>query len=169
MGQALSFRHQRCGTDTRGFTLIELLLVITVVGLILSFSVTAWLSMKRSQQISTTAVLLKTAAQCLKSYVIHSGTIPPQDYFIAHCRRRDPWGSDLSYENTADNREITQVTTKTYRNESGDHPDAAWIITSPGPDKTRQLVTSPSLWDCSIGDDLCQMTSRNTLFYEITK
>ena len=169
MGHILSCRHWHCGKNTQGFTLIELLLVITLIGLILSFSVSAWLSMKRSQQISTTAVLIKTAAQCLESYTIHSGKIPPQAYFNDHCSRLDPWGNTLRYENNGDDREIAKVTPKTYRDESGSHPDAAWIINSLGPDRTRQMVSTTSLWDCSIGDDLCQMTSRNTLFYEITK
>lgn len=164
-----SCRQVSCSKKNHGFTLIELLLAITIVGLILSFSVTAWLSMKSSQQISSTAVLLKTAAQCLESYVVHSGKIPPQTYFIAHCRRLDPWGNNLFYENNGDDREIAKVTTKSYRDGNGDHPDAAWIIGSPGPNRTRQLLSTTTLWDCATGDDLCHMTSRNGLFYEINK
>ena len=132
MGHALSCKHQRCSKNTRGFTLIELLLAITIVGLILSFSVSAWLSMKNSQQISTTAILIKTTAQCLESYVIHSGKIPPLEYFEKHCMRQDPWGNNLIYENTGDDLEIAKATPRTYRDDSGDHPDAAWIITSLG-------------------------------------
>ncbi len=169
MCHARYYRHPRFSKNNHGFTLIELLLVITIVGLILSFSVSAWLSMKSSQQISSTTVLIKTAAQCLESYVIHSGKIPPQAYFIAHCSHLDPWGNTLGYENNGDDREIAKVTTRTYRDENGDHPDAAWIITSFGPDRTREFLSTASLWDCSTGDDLCQMTSRNALFYEISK
>ena len=162
-------RHPISFADQKGFTLVELLLVVTVIGLILSFSVTAWLSMKSSQQISSTATLLKTASQCLESYVIHSGKIPPQAYYIAHCSRVDPWGNILQYDNIGDDREIANVTTRTFRDLVGNHPDAAWIITSFGPDRTRNFLSTATLWDCSTGDDLCQMASKNALFYEITK
>ena len=161
--------HPICLANKKGFTLVEILLVVTIVGLILSFSVAAWLSMKSSQQISSTATLLKTASQCLDSYVIHSGKIPPQAYYIAHCSRLDPWGNILQYANNGDDREIANVTTRTFRDEIGDHPDAAWIIVSFGPDRTRNYLSSATLWDCSTGDDICQMTSKNALFYEITK
>ena len=54
-------------------------------------------------------------------------------------------GNTLCYENNGDDREIAKVTPKTYRDESGSHPDAAWIINSSGPDRTRQGVNDEPL------------------------
>lgn len=162
-------RYPYSMSDNRGFTLLENLLVITIVGLLLSFSVTAWQTIKSSQQISSTVTLLKTASQCLESYVIHSERIPPASYFIAHCSRLDPWGNAILYENNGDNQEVANVISKTLKDKSGDHPDAAWIVTSFGPDRTRNVLSSATLWDCSTGDDLCRATSKNGLFYEINR
>lgn len=152
-----------------GFSLFELLLVITIVGLILSFSVSAWLSMKSSQRVSATATRIQTATNCLENYVIHSGTIPPRSYFAAHCAGTDSWGSQLVYENNGDDIAIAGVTSKTFRDEFGDHPDAAWLVASFGPDKTRDYSSTAVLWDCSLGDDLCRVTTKNALYYEINQ
>ncbi|WP_169309235.1 type II secretion system protein [Desulforhopalus sp. IMCC35007] len=161
-------------TDTqnhqqRGFTLIELALVITIMGLLLSFGLVAWMSMKTSQQISAVKTTLTSVSDCLSNYVIHSGTIPPQAYFTRHCAVLDPWGNSIIYYNTGDNQEVSAVTTKTLRDETGDHPDTAWILASGGPDGTITISSTTTLWDCSGGDDLCRATSKSILIYEINK
>ena len=161
-GKTLEYKQQ-------GFTLIELAMVITVVGLLLSFSVSSWMSMRTSQQISAANATLTTAARCLTSYVIHSEKIPPHAYFTEHCTAKDPWGQNIIYYNNGDDRPIAAVTTKIVRDMNGDHPDAAWLLISSGPDTTVTTTSSTSLWDCTPGDDLCQTTSRNTLLYEINK
>lgn len=153
----------------QGFTLIELAMVITVVGFLLSFGVTSWMSMKTSQQISAANAALRTAARCLTGYVIHSEKIPPHAYFTEHCTDKDPWGQDIIYYNNGDDRLISTVTTKIVRDMNGDHPDAAWLLVSSGPDTTVATTSSTSLWDCTPGDDLCHSTSKNTLLYEINK
>lgn len=153
----------------QGFTLIELAFVITVMGLLLSFSVVAWMSMKTSQQLSAAKTTLTSVSNCLSNYVIHSGTIPPQAYFTLHCVKQDPWGENIIYYNNGDNQKVSAIIAKIFRDESGDHPDAAWILASSGPDKIINVSSTPTLWDCSGGDDLCQATSKSILIYEINK
>jgi prepilin-type N-terminal cleavage/methylation domain-containing protein len=160
---ALEDHHQQ------GFTLIELALVIAVMGLLLSFGVVAWMSMKTSQQVSAVKTTLTSVSNCLSNYVIHSGTIPPQTYYTKHCSVLDPWGNSIIYYNTGDNQDVSAVTTKTLRDENGDHPDAAWILASSGPDGNITISSTTTLWDCSGGDDLCQATSKSILTYEIHK
>lgn len=155
--------------NNHGFTIIELALVITVIGLLLSFGISAWMSMKTSQQISAANATLKTVTNCLINYTIHSGTIPPQSYFTKHCVVSDPWGKNIVYYNNGDNREISTVTTKIVRDSTGDHPDASWILISSGLNKTVETTSTASMWDCSPGDDLCHYTSKNTLIYETNK
>lgn len=155
--------------DEVGLTLIEMLLAITIIGLILSYGLTAWLSMKSSQQISAAATIVKMASECLENYVILSGKIPPQSFFAAHCVVLDPWQNQLIYENNGDDQEIASVVAKTFRDENGDHPDAAWIIASTGPDGARSMTTSATVWNCSTGDDLCRIVTKNALLYEIHK
>lgn len=153
----------------QGFTLIELSMVIAVVGLLLSFGVTSWMSMKTSQQIAAANATLRTAARCLTGYVIHSEKIPPHTYFTTHCTAKDPWGQNIIYYNNGDNRPITGVTTKIVRDMNGDHPDGAWLLVSSGPDTTITTNSTASRWDCTPGDDLCHTTSKNRLLYEINK
>ena len=160
---------QRIDLDELGFTLVELSLVIVVIGLLLGFGITAWMSMKTSQQISATTTTLKTAASCLSKYVIHSEQTPAQTYFSKRCVDVDPWGQDIIYYNNGDNQEISSATTKTVRDGDGDHPDALWMIVSSGPNGTIETTSSATLWDCSLGDDLCQYTTKNALVYEINK
>ena len=161
-------RRGRCSGEG-GLTLIEILLAITIVGLILGYGLTAWLSMKSSQQVSAAATIVKTASECLENYVILSGKIPPQSFFAAHCAALDPWRQNLIYENSGDNQEIASVVSRTFRDENGDHPDAAWIIVSTGPNKIRNMTASATLWNCSSGDDVCRIVSKNALLYEIHK
>lgn len=156
-------------SNDHGFTLIELALVITVIGLLLSFGISAWMSMKTSQQISAANATLKTVSNCLINYTIHSGTIPPQAYFTKHCVASDPWGESIVYYNNGDDQEISLVTTKIVTDATGDHPDAAWILVSSGLNKTVETTSTSTIWDCSPGDDLCHTTSKNTLIYEINK
>lgn len=160
---------KRTESDHQGFTLIELSMVITVIGLLLSFGITSWMSMKTSQQISAANTTLKTVSNCLINYVIHSGTIPPQAYFSKHCSASDPWGENIVYYNSGDSQKISSLTTRTVTDENGSHIDAAWVLVSSGPNKTIETTSSPSLWDCSPGDDLCHITSKNNLIYEINK
>ena len=162
-------RSQITRPGNRGFTLIELAMVITVIGLLLSFATASWMSMKTSQQISAANTTLKTASHCLVNYTIHSGTVPPQAYFSSHCNTRDPWGENIVYYNNGDNLNISSVTTKIMRDDSGDHPDAAWILVSRGPNQILDITSNTTMWDCSPGDDLCHTTSKNTLIYEINK
>lgn len=162
-------RHPEITFNDRGFTILELALVITVIGLLLSFGISAWMSMKTSQQISAANATLKTVTNCLINYSIHSATIPPQSYFTKHCVASDPWGTNIVYYNNGDDQEISTVTTKTVRDATGDHPDAAWILVSGGLNKTVETVSTVSMWDCSPGDDLCHYTSKNTLSYEINR
>lgn len=157
------------GTNIHGFTIIELAMVITVMGLLLSFGITSWMSMKTSQQISAANATLKTVSNCLINYSIHSATIPPQTYYTKHCIKSDPWGENIVYYNNGDNQKIPLAITKTARDATGDHPDTAWLLVSGGPNKTVETTTTPSMWDCSPGDDLCHTTSKNTLIYEINK
>lgn len=152
-----------------GFTLVEMAIVITVFGLLLSFVTVAWMSMKSSQQVSSTATVLQTVTNCLQDYVIHSKAIPPQSYFNQHCADTDPWGSNILYFNNGDDVEVSAVIPKTVRDANGDHADGAFIVVSPGPDRTLQMSSSATRWDCSSGDDLCHTTSKNTLIYEINR
>lgn len=160
---------QSTGTNNHGFTIIELAMVITVMGLLLSFSIASWMSMKTSQQISAANAALKTVSNCLINYAIHSGTIPPQTYYTRHCIASDPWGENIVYFNNVDNQEIPLVTTKIARDATGDHPDTAWLLVSGGLNKNVETTTTLSMWDCTPGDDLCHTTSKNTLIYEINK
>lgn len=160
---------QTIGTNNHGFTLIELAIVITVIGLLLSFAITSWMSMKTSQQISAANATLKTVSNCLINYSIHSGTIPPQTYFTKYCIKSDPWGKNISYYNNGDNQNISLVTTKITRDATGDHPDTAWLLVSGGPNETVEITSTATMWDCSPGDDLCHTTSKNTLIYEINQ
>lgn len=164
-------KPQTIGSNDNGFTLIELALVITVIGLLLSFGISAWMSMKTSQQISAANTALKTLSNCLINYTIHSGTIPPQAFFTKHCVASDPWGKKIVYyHNIADeNKKISLVTTKVVKDATGDHSDTVWILVSSGPNKTVETISTASMWDCSPGDDLCHSTSKNTLIYEINK
>ncbi|MFT5700359.1 MAG: prepilin-type N-terminal cleavage/methylation domain-containing protein [Desulforhopalus sp.] len=155
--------------DQKGFTLIELAMVVTAMGLLLSFGIVSWMSMKTSQQISAANTTLQTVSTCLINYVIHSGTIPPQAYFTNHCTKKDPWGNNIVYYNNGDNQTISTVTTKTVRDASGDHPDTAWILVSSGLDGITDVTSTSLLWDCSPGDDLCHATSKSILIYEINK
>lgn len=152
-----------------GFTLVETAIVITVFGILLSFVTVAWLSMKSSQQISSAGTVLQTVSNCLQDYVIHSKTIPPQSYFTQHCADTDPWGSNILYYNNGDDVQVSAVVTKTVRDTNGDHVDGAFIVVSSGPDRTLQMSSSATLWDCSSGDDLCNTTSKNTLIYETNR
>ncbi len=152
-----------------GFTLFELLLVITIFGIIVSIGVTAWFSMRTSQQISSTVTFLKTASKCMENYVIHSRKITPQSYFLSNCSRLDPWGNAIMYQNSGDDQNVASAATKIFRDENGDHPDTVWIMTSFGPDGIQDMVSTAALWDCSSGDDLCQTLTRNTLIYAISQ
>jgi len=149
-----------------GFTLVELALVLTVVGLLLTFGTSAWMSMKTSQQISAAETALKTASSCLSNYVIHSGKTPPQAYFTRHCRETDPWGEDLLYYNNGDGLDTTIAPTKVVRDSEGDHPDAIWLVVSSGINTTIETSSSATLWDCSGGDDLCHFVTKSELIYE---
>lgn len=162
-------RPHTINSNNHGFTLIELALVITVIGILLSFGISAWMSMKTSQQISAANATLKTVSNCLINYTIHSGTIPPQAYFTKHCVASDPWGENVVYYNNGDDQEISLVTTKITTDSTGDHPDTAWILVSSGLNKTVETTSTATIWDCSPGDDLCHSTSKNTLIYEINK
>ncbi len=153
----------------KGFSLLELAMVITVLGLLLSFMSVAWISMKTSQQFSSAKIVLETAANCLQDYVIHSRTIPPRNYFTQYCADSDPWGNAVAYFNSVDNQNIAAVTGKTLRTADGTHPDTAFILVSPGPDRSITLSSTAALWDCSSGDDLCLPITKNTLIYEISK
>ncbi len=153
-------------TSRGGFTLVEMAIVITVVGILLSFITVSWMSMKSTQQISSAKTVLETVSSCLVNYVIHSETIPPQSYFTQYCADTDPWGNAIIYYNSGDDQKIAAVVTKTVRDANGDHADSAFIVVSPGPDKTVQVNSTATLWDCSTGDDLCHTTSKNTLIYE---
>jgi len=155
--------------NQRGFTLVEIALVITVIGLILSFGVSAWMSMKTSQQISATETTLKTVASCLSNYVIHSGKTPPQDYFSNKCVETDSWGQSIVFYNIGDNIELTIATSKKVRDDDGDHPDGLWVLVSSGPNSIVETTSTGTLWDCSQGDDLCHFTSKNALIYETYK
>ena len=112
---------------------------------------------------------MRRASTCLENYVILSGKIPPVSYFRSYCDSPDPWRNQLIYENNGDDVTVQMVSTRSFRDLNGTHPDAAWIIASTGPNGTRELVTSPALWDCSSGDDVCSVTSKNGLLYEIGK
>lgn len=152
-----------------GFTLLEMTMVLIVVGLIIGFGFTAWMSMKSSQQISAAKTTLRTGSECLVSYVLHSERIPPQTYFSGNCSIADPWGNSLLYENSGDNVSVDAIIAKTFRDNSGDFPDAAWLVVSKGPDGVRNYSSTPTLWDCSNGDDLCQIMTKNNLLYEIAQ
>lgn len=154
--------------NTTGFTLVEMTMVLVVVGLVIGFGYTAWLSMKNSQQISAVKTTLRTVSECLTNYVLHSEQLPPQTYFTTRCRQTDPWGNSLLYENTGDNVNIALINPKTFRDSGGDFPDGAWMIISLGPDQTRSYTSSATLWDCSTGDDLCYVVTKNALLHEIT-
>ncbi|BHH84485.1 type II secretion system protein [Desulforhopalus sp. 52FAK] len=153
----------------RGFTLVEIALVITVIGLLLTFGLSAWMSMKTSQQISATLTTLKTSSSCLGNYVIHSATVPPQTYFAKNCTETDAWGRDIVYYNNGDDIELTSASTKTVRDSDGDHPDGLWLLVSSGPNGVFETTSNSSPWDCSTGDDLCHFTSKNALIYETKK
>lgn len=156
-------------TNKKGFTILELAVVLTVIGLIIGFGVTAWISTKNSQQVSTVRTVLKISSECLMSYVIHSEETPPLSYFNKKCDATDPWGNSLLYENTGDNVKVANIVSKTFRDSNGDKPDAAWIVYTTGANRTVDLVSTPTLWDCSNGDDICHVVTKNALFYEIHK
>lgn len=162
-------RRKTLHKNNNGFTILELAVVLVVIGLLISFGVVAWISMKNSQQVSTSRTLLRIASDCLTTYVIHSEQIPPQAYFTSKCASNDPWGNSLLYENSGDNVRVDTVVAKTFRDGSGDYPDAAWIVYSTGADRTKNMTTSSSLWNCSTGDDICQVITKNALLYEINK
>ncbi len=153
----------------KGFSLLEMAMVLAVLGLLLSFMSVAWISMKRSQQISSAKTMLEAVSNCLLDYVIHSRAIPPQSYFTQYCADTDPWGNAVVYYNSEDNQEIPAVVSKIVRDANNDHPDAAFVVVSPGPDGTVTLSSTTALWDCSSGDDLCLATSKNTLIYETSR
>ena len=161
--------NHRISFNDRGFTLVEIALVITVIGLLLTFGVSAWTSMKTSQQISATNTTLKTVSSCLTNYVIHSGTVPPQTYFTNKCLETDAWGQDLAYYNNGEDIKVTSASTKTVRDSRGDNPDGLWLVVSGGPNGVIETSSTSSPWDCSTSDDLCHFTSKNTLIYETNK
>lgn len=161
--------HQTMPHNAAGFTLIELAFAITVIGFLLSFGVTAWMSMKTTHQISATETTLKSASSCLSNYVIHSGVTPPQAYFTNSCSDTDSWGEKIIYYNNGDGLQLLSATTKTVRDRDGDHPDALWVIVSSGPNGVVETTSTATVWDCSAGDDLCTFTSKNVLIYETNK
>lgn len=150
---------------SKGFSLLEMTFILVIIGMIAGFGLSAWTSMKYSQQISASRTRLRIAAECLSQYVLHSERIPPTSYFQNRCAAKDAWGSELIYENSGDDLEISTVPTRTYRDDTGSSPDAVWILVSPGPDTGRDFTSSSTQWDCSGGDDLCHMTTRNALHY----
>jgi len=155
--------------NSSGISLLEMIFAIAVVGLLLGFGLTSWFAMKSSQQINAAGTIVRNGSTCLENYVIHSGKIPPVSYFTAHCAASDPWHNQLIYENTGDDTAIAAVLTRTFKDINGIHPDAAWIVASFGPNGSRDLTTSAGQWDCSSGDDICLVVSKNGLLYEINK
>lgn len=155
--------------DSSGVTLLEMTFVLIVVGIMLGFGTVAWQSMKSSQKISAAKTILRTEELCLKNFVLHSETVPPTSYFTSRCNSNDPWGNELIYENSGDSDSIKAITPRILRDEFGDHPDAAWILVSFGPNGTRDFTSSPTMWDCSTGDDICRTTTRNGLLNEISQ
>ncbi len=155
--------------NAAGFTLIELAFAITVIGLLLSFGISSWMSMKTTHQISATNTTLQSASSCLSNYVIHSGVTPPQAYFTSRCSDTDSWGEKVIFYNNGDGQQLTSTGTKTVRDRDGDHPDALWLLVSSGPNGVIETTSSATVWDCSAGDDLCTFTSKNALIYETNK
>lgn len=162
-------QHPIRDCNATGFTLIELAFAITVIGLLLSFGVTAWMSMKTTHQISATKTTLQSASSCLANYVLHSEVTPPQAYFTSKCSDTDSWGENIVYYNNGDGIQLTSATSKTVRDEVGDHPDALWLVVSAGPNGIIETTSSATVWDCSLGDDLCDFTSKKILIYETRK
>jgi len=152
-----------------GFSLLELTIVIAVIGMLLGFGITAWFSVKSSQQIMVAATVVRNASECLENYVVLSGKIPPVSFFTEHCAVADPWHNQLLYENVGDDSAIQDVVPKTFEDTNGSHPDAAWIVASAGLNGVRDLTTSSSRWNCATGDDICHVVSKNRLLYELGK
>jgi len=157
------------GLGVVGFSLLELTIVITVIGVLLGFGISAWFSVKSSQQVTVAATVVRTASECLENYVILTGKIPPVSFFTERCTVADPWHNQLLYENVGDDTELKTVVPKTFKDEYGRHPDAVWIIASGGMNGLRDVQTSALQWDCSAGDDICQVVSKNRLLYELGK
>ncbi len=173
-----------------GFTLIELSVVLLVIGLILGVSITAWLSMRTSQQFIKAEAQLERAEACLLEGVITSGKIPPPAWFQQNCQVVNPWGYPLEYSNscTVASRgcavrsqsapPFAEATPRSFTEYSAvgtptTSPDAVWIVHSKVrepqgddlADRSRLGHSSPE-WVCDNRNTLCQTISRNRLYYE---
>ncbi len=156
------------GRGSPGYTLLELALALVVIGLLMGLAIPAWQSMQRTQRLAATRAHLEAVGRCLEEYVLHSERIPPQAYFVANCRRNDAWGEPILYQSSGDGQEVAHVGTKTLQDNNGTYPDVVWVIVSTGPDRTGQLVTTPTTWNCA-GDDLCIFATRNDLICQISR
>jgi prepilin-type N-terminal cleavage/methylation domain-containing protein len=182
---------KRGKSRSAGFTLIEMSVVILIIGLIMGISVSAWVSMKDSQEYAKVKTQLAVANDCLLGQAITSESLPSKSWFERYCQTIDPWGTPLEYENSCGTGDETcqfdkidnttpekrfKPSTSVTTGETG-LPGAVWLISSNGPNRDKDLTASETLWDCTNDlsadkkedrkDDLCEIMSKNRLYYEM--